>query len=227
MWCRQVICNVCSLSVDEETPGYNEETYSIGRCPEAKCCNVEDDENVDVTIAAEELSVKKAKVQGNVMAYFTSSGKREERKITGKAGSLTGSKRKTQSKQNEEEKTKRTISVDTIKNSWIPKLLKDYKPELWFAYEEDGNHLISMKCMCEKYESSIENTQRFTREWISSTTNFRSSNVERHVKSKSHLKAMDIHYIKQNKIQNSMEEDQTTLENSFKGFEKKVWEQTK
>ena len=77
--------------------------------------------------------------------------------------------------------------------------------------------------MCEKYESSIENTQGFTREWISSTTNFRSSNVERHVKSKSHLKAMDIHYIKQN----PMEEDQTTLINSFKGVEKKVWEQTK
>ena len=135
VWCRQVICNVCSLSVDEETPGYNEETYSIGRCPEGKCCNVEDDENVNVTIVAEELPVKKAKVQGNVMSYFTSSGKREERKreerkreerkreerkreerkITGKAGSLTGSKRKTQSKQNEEEKTKRSISVDTIK----------------------------------------------------------------------------------------------------------------
>ena len=49
------------------------------------------------------------------MSYVTSSGKREERKITGKAGSLTGSKRKTQSKQNEEEKTKRSISVDTVK----------------------------------------------------------------------------------------------------------------
>ena len=106
-------------------------------------------------------------------------------------------------------------------------MLKDYKPELWFAYEEDGNHLTSMQCMCEKYESSIENTPGFTREWISSTTNFRSSNVERDVESKSHLKAMNIHYIKQNKIQNPMEEDQTTLENSFKVVEKKVWEQTK
>ena len=54
-----VWCNVCSLSVDEETPGYNVETYSIGRCPEGKCCNVEDDENVDVTIVAEELPVRR------------------------------------------------------------------------------------------------------------------------------------------------------------------------
>ena len=33
---------------------------------------------------------------------------------------------------------------------------------------------------------------------------------------------MDIHYIKQNKDPNPMEEDQTTLENSFKGVEKSM-----
>ena len=55
VWCRQI---VCFLSVVEETPGYNEETYSIGRCPEGKCCDVEDGENVYVTIVGEKLTVR-------------------------------------------------------------------------------------------------------------------------------------------------------------------------
>lgn len=228
VWCRRAICNVCSLSVVEETPGYNEEGYSIGRCPEGKCHIVEGDKDDDITILTEEPPVKKAKVQGNVMSYFSSSNmKKKEKNIPIKASCSTGVKRTVQLKVCEG-KAKRSISVDTVKTSWIPQLLKGCKPELWFTFENDGKYLKSMKClMCEKYEGSIENTQGFNREWISGTTNFRSSNVERHVKSKSHLKAMDIYYINQNEIKSPTEENQPTIENSFKVGEKILWERTK
>ena len=234
--CGQVICNVCSVSVPEETLGYNYAKYTVGKCPYEKCdINVVDehlviDEVDDVSIIAEEPPVKKMKLQKDLTSFFVPSGKKSnepELKPTSKHKSSLKQLDENKNKEAKEIK-KRTISVDTINSSWISVLLKLYHPQLWFTHENDGQHLISMKCsMCTKYEKSIDHIQGFNSEWIVGSTNFRSSNAERHATSKAHGKAMEIFMKERNEIIKPTDAYQTTLESGFVAANKKLQEQTK
>ena len=65
--CGQAACNVCAAN-DEDAPGYNEETYRIGKCLEVQC-NIEKDEVAIITV---EPPSKKAKIQKEVTSFFQS-----------------------------------------------------------------------------------------------------------------------------------------------------------
>ena len=127
--CAQHICNVCSVNVTDETPGYDEELYSIGQCPGETCSKPEEKENEgekkendgekenegeekdqdgDDVLVLLEPPAKKAKQQKSLKSYF----KTKERKIAppskqslkehSKPGDMKASKNKEKSKPPEE-----------------------------------------------------------------------------------------------------------------------------
>ena len=221
--CSVPICNACSVSVDPDSDGYDEENYCVGKCKEQCAMNRSDcDTNDDRVPVSESSDLEEAELvvvsgnnlkkavpgkQTNISSFFrtnkTSSVglKRAANNDENAEKHVTPVKKRKVfniNTHNKEEKNEgvssRQVRIDTIEKSWKDKLAI-HDVSKWFSYEENSGNAINLKCLvCLEYEESIKHMKGFSRSWITGCQNYKLSAPREHAESDSHKHAMKLYY---------------------------------
>lgn len=171
--CKKPICNACSISSDETAPGYSEEEYRVGKCPNCS------------------ITKQKPKQQQNLSAFFkfsqpsTSGLSRSElEETTKKPSSSARSKKKS-----------RSLTVETA-NNWRETSLATYLAKDWLIInaDETGKNVASLNCsVCNKYAEQVKSMKQFSHSWaFEGSTNLRLTNAQDHAKGEPHRRALDL-----------------------------------
>ena len=103
---------------------------------------------------------------------------------------------------NNDSKTKKTTSsaprlvkYKTVEVNWIEKSLAPFDAKIWLQYDKDGEHATNLLCkVCTQFREHIEGIQYFKEDWITGSTNYRSSNATDHAEGVPHKEAMKNYY---------------------------------
>ena len=103
---------------------------------------------------------------------------------------------------NNDSKTKKTTSsaprlvkYKTVEVNWIEKSLAPFDAKIWLQYDKDGEYATNLLCkVCTQFREHIEGIQYFKEDWITGSTNYRSSNATDHAEGVPHKEAMKHYY---------------------------------
>ena len=89
-------------------------------------------------------------------------------------------------------------------------------------YDKDGEYATNLRCkVCTQFRERIEGIQYFKEDWITGSTNYRSSNAIDHVEGVSHKEAMK-HYKSVGKTHNEKRDrNQQSIESDLARINKK------
>ena len=106
------------------------------------------------------------------------------------------------------------MKYKTVEN-WIEKSLALFDARIWLQYNKDREYATNLHCkVCTQFRERIEGIQYFKEDWITGSTNYRSSNAIYHEEDVSHKEAMKhyksvgkTHNEKRDRNQQSIESD--------------------
>ena len=106
------------------------------------------------------------------------------------------------------------MKYKTVEN-WVEKSLALFDARIWLQYNKDREYATNLHCkVCTQFRERIEGIQYFKEDWITGSTNYRSSNAIDHVEGVSHKEAMKhyksvgkTHNEKRDRNQQSIESD--------------------
>ena len=198
--CKSPICNVCSKPCTEETPGYSEEAYCVGKCDE--CQHGRKRKLPDLPTAAKSQ-------QSSLSFYFTKKTKTpvptretpvntqqqlhydcnpsrastETRDCPSTAVSSTPSAKKT-----------RALTVAAA-NRWKTTSLAEHLGSEWLVINADkGDHVVSLNCsVCKTHADKLKGMKNFLTAWaFTGSTNLHASNAKDHARGEPHKRALDL-----------------------------------
>ena len=82
-----------------------------------------------------------------------------------------------------------------VEENWIEKSLALFDARIWLQYDKNGEHATNLRCkVCTQFREHIEGIQYFKEDWITGSTNYRSSNATDHAEGVPHKEAMKHYY---------------------------------
>ena len=210
--CKSPICNVCSKPCTEETPGYSEEAYCVGKCDE--CQHGRKRKLPDLPTAAKSQ-------QSSLSFYFTKKTKTPvpttETPVNtqqqlhydcnpSRASTETRDRPSTAVSSTPSAKKTRALTVAAA-NRWKTTSLAEHLGSEWLVINADkGDHIVSLNCsVCKTHADKLKGMKNFLTAWaFTGSTNLRVSNAKDHARGEPHKRALDLHF-KGNKGQSAFE----------------------
>ena len=205
------ICNVCSTPCTEETPGYSEEAYCVGKCDE--CQHGRKRKLPDLPTAAKSQ-------QSSLSSYFTKKTKTPvpttETPVNtqqqlhydcnpSRASTETRDRLSTAVSSTPSAKKTRALTVAAA-NRWKTTSLAEHLKSEWLVINADkGDHVVSLNCsVCKTHADKLKGMKSFSTAWaFTGLTNLRVSNAEDHARGEPRKRALDLQ--KGNKGQSAFE----------------------
>ena len=108
--------------------------------------------------------------------------------------SSTSNNAKNDSKKKTTSLAPRSVKYKTVEENWIEKSLAPFDAGIRLQYDKDGEYATNLRCkVCTQFREHIEGIQYFKADWITGSTNYRSSNAIDHAESVPQKEAMK-HY---------------------------------
>ena len=102
---------------------------------------------------------------------------------------------RTTAKQKKNSPVPRLVKYKTVEENWIEKSLAPFNARIWLQCNKDGEYATNIRCkVCTQFREHIEGIQYFKEDWITGSTNYRSSNATDHAESVPHKEAMKHYY---------------------------------
>ena len=210
--CKSPICNESSTPCTEETPGYSEEAYCVGKCDECQLCLKRKLPDLPTAAKSQQSSLffhftKKTKtpvsttetpVNTQQQLHYDCNQSRalkETRDRPSTAVSSTPSTKKT-----------RALTVAAA-NRWKTTSLAEHLGSEWLVINADkGYHVVSLNCsVCKTHADKLKGMKNFLTTWaFTGSTNLRVSNAENHARGEPLKRASGLH-LKGNKGQSGFE----------------------
>lgn len=210
--CKSPICNVCSTPCTDETPGYSEETYCVGKCDECQHGHKRKLPDQPTAAKSQQSSLsfyftKRTKTSAATTEAPVSSQQQLPRDFNPlrastetKVGPLTAVSATPSAKKT------RALTVAAA-NRWKTTSLADHLGSEWLVINADkGDHVISLNCsVCKAHADKLKGMKNFSTAWaFTGSTNLRLSNAEDHARGEPHKRALDLH-LKGSKGQSAFE----------------------
>ena len=88
----------------------------------------------------------------------------------------------------------RLVKYKTVEENWIEKSLVPFHARIWLQYEKDGEYATNLRCkVCTQLREHNKGTQYSKEDWLTGSTNCRSSNAIDHA-GVPHKEAMKHYY---------------------------------
>lgn len=209
--CKSPICNVCSVSCSDETPGYCEETYLVGKCEECHGSNCRRKVSETLTLSKPRQSslssfLKRKTIRPSTLVETPKKSKHQDDNSDSITSATSTEKSpETPTATAPSAKKSRNLSV-VAANRWVTTNLAAHLASEWLVINANGGHVASLNCsVCKTYADKVRGMKNFSNAWaFHGSTNLRLSNAEDHARGEPHKKALDLH-LKGEKGQCAME----------------------
>ena len=89
----------------------------------------------------------------------------------------------------------RLMKYKTVEENWLEKSLAPFDERIWLQYDKGGEYATNLRYkVCTQFREHIEGIQYFKEDWITGSTNYRSSNATDHAEGVPHKEAMKHYY---------------------------------
>ena len=199
--CKAPICNICSTPCTEETPGYSEEAYCVGKCDECQHGRKRKLPDQPTATKSRQSSLssffnKKAKVDATVTATPVDPQQQLHNDSTPSQATAESKERPSTSKSSTLSAKKARALTVAAANRWKTTSLAVYLANEWLVINADkGDYVVSLNCsVCKTHVDKIKAMKNFSPAWaFTGTTNLRLSNAEDHARGEPHKRALDLH----------------------------------